>query len=282
MSNSLPDFLVIAPQKAGTSWIFEYLLSRGDVCLPIGRKETFFFDRNYKRGLRWYQTHFVPSEQDRWIAEIGPTYFTSVPSPERIKETLGIVPLLCTLRDPAARIFSHYLHMRKYGMTRLSSFHEAIEKYSEILDGSRYATYLKRWFDTFGEETIHIVFLETLATASEEYVRQICNNIGLPEKPIPDRLKQKSNVATLPAYPLLASIGQHTADFIRYIGFYGFIKWGKKKGLKEVFFGKPGAVPIPMLKSEDRQWLIELLLPEIERLECMLDMDLSSWKLINE
>ncbi|MCP4105933.1 MAG: sulfotransferase domain-containing protein [Desulfobacteraceae bacterium] len=277
----LPDFLVIGPQKAGTTWIYRYLLSRGDVCLPDGVKETFFFDRSFYRTLKWYNKHFTPGKNHIFIAEVGPTYFQSMEAAERIKKTLGTIPLVCTLRDPADRAFSHYLHMRRYGMTRLG-LHEAVKKHSEILESSCYASHLKRWHDTFEKENVHIVFQETLAKSPEQYTIELCNKIGLSEKPVPEKLKTRVNVATLPPNPLLATIGQHAADFIRYMGFYGIIEWAKTKGLKNVFFGKPGEVPVEKLESKDRHWLIEQLLPEIEELEHILDKDLSSWKIVEK
>jgi hypothetical protein len=47
---SKPDAMVIGPMKAGTTWLYSYLISRGDVCLPEGVKETFFFDRRFNKG----------------------------------------------------------------------------------------------------------------------------------------------------------------------------------------------------------------------------------------
>ncbi|MCP4351171.1 MAG: sulfotransferase domain-containing protein [Desulfobacterales bacterium] len=277
INTCIPDWLIIGPQKAGTTWIYKYLLYRGDVCLPNGVKETFFFDKSYNRGLKWYQKHFTPTDHHIYTAEVGPTYFQNIQAGERIKETIGIIPLFCTLRNPADRSFSHYLHMRRYGMTRLD-FRNAVEKHPEILESSRYATHLNRWYSIFGKENIHTLFHENLSKAPDQYAGQICRKTGLMEKPVPDELKKKINPATLPANHLLAFTGQRIADFVRYIGGYQLIEWAKKKGLKEIFFGKPGAVPVETLSPEDRYWLIKLLSSEIEQLENMTGIDLLHWK----
>jgi len=38
------DFVIIGSQKAGTTWIYEYLKTLPGVCFPAKVKETFFFD----------------------------------------------------------------------------------------------------------------------------------------------------------------------------------------------------------------------------------------------
>ena len=43
---SIPFCLFMGPQRSGTSWLYRYLMDRGDVCLPSGVKEVFFFDLN--------------------------------------------------------------------------------------------------------------------------------------------------------------------------------------------------------------------------------------------
>ncbi len=279
--NTLPGFLVIGPQKSGTTWIYRYLLSRGDICLPDGVKETFFYDRHYRRGAGWYQKHFRPAEHHQFIAEVAPTYFQSEKATERIKETAGSIPLICTFRDPAERTFSHYLHLRRYGMTRLR-FREAVQKYPEILSGSNYASHLKRWRNVFGKENVHVVFQQTLADSPARYVAEFCTRTGLVEKPAPEELNKKINAAALPKNAFLASIGQHIADAVRHAGMYGLIEWAKEKGLKDIFFGRPGEVSVEKLKTEDRQWLMEYLLPEIEDLEDLLNLDMSDWKRVEK
>jgi hypothetical protein len=49
-----PEFIFVGPHKSGTTWIDNYLRSRGDVQLPIAMKETFFFDKLYDNGWDWY------------------------------------------------------------------------------------------------------------------------------------------------------------------------------------------------------------------------------------
>ncbi len=46
------DFIIIGPQKAGTTWIYEYLKTLPGVCVPVKVKETFFFDKYYHKVIK--------------------------------------------------------------------------------------------------------------------------------------------------------------------------------------------------------------------------------------
>jgi len=154
---------------------------------------------------------------------------------------------------------------------------EAIEKHPEIVDGSRYAFHLNRWQKIFGAGSIKILFQENLATEPDIYARQLCNYLNISYKQIPQILFKKINEAALPFSSILAYIGIHFADFIRYLGWYKIIHLAKGLGLKEVFFGRPGQNLLPQMSNEDHRWLMEELRPDILRLQEMLDTDLSHW-----
>lgn len=274
---TLPDALVIGPQKAGTTWIHRYLESRGDVCLPHGVKETMFFDRCFDKGEAWYDRHFHLNSQQRLTVEVAPTYFHHPRVPERVRDTLGDISLLCTLRDPAERSFSLYLHMRRYGMTACKDFRSAVERHPEIIETSRYATHLERWFDVFGHERILVLFQEDLAERPADYTANLCRHLQIPFQEAGEALEERINAAALPASPGLAAAGQRIADGLRAAGLYPLINMAKSIGLKSVFFGRSEG-ELPRLSESERRWLVGILLPEIDRLEAMLDKDLSSWR----
>lgn len=273
---SLPSALIIGPQKAGTTWIHRYLESRGDVCLPHGVKETMFFDRHYKKGADWYAEHFQPASGMQHTIEVAPTYFHHPDTAARIHDELGSIPLVCTLRDPAQRSFSLYLHMRRYGMTTCTDFREAVSKHPEIIETSFYATHLKRWFEIFGQEKVLVLMQSDLAERPQSYTRMLCNHLELPYVEPGEMLHERVNSAALPTSPVLASVGQKIADSLRTAGMYPLINIAKRAGLKSLFFGRSGNT-VPKLSPEERCWILERLRPEVRELEAMLQRDLSDW-----
>ena len=274
---ALPRFLVVGPQRTGTTWLHRYLESRGDLGLPRSVKETFFFDRRWNRGPDWYARQFVAGARDV-VAEVGPTYFHSSEAPARIRETLGPVPIVVMLRDPVERTVSLWRHMRRYGMTRLD-FRGASERVPELLDSGRYAHHLERWFATFGRSRVLVLFHHDLEADPDGTVERLCRHVGLDPREVPDSLREhRENRAAMPSSRTWAWVGWKTAEVLRATGGHRIVDGAKRAGLKPWFFGRPGERPLPEIGERERARLRTHFRPEVERLEALVGADLSGWK----
>ena len=272
-----PSFLVVGPQKTGTTWLHAYFASRGDVCLPTNVKETFFFDRFYGRGLPWYRRHFHPRAEHRATCEVAPTYFQCPEAASRIYADLGAIPVVCSLRDPAKRTYSLYLHYRRRGKTQLG-FRQAAARFPELLDSSRYASHLTRWWDVFGRERVLVVFQEALSESPDSFADRVCRHVQLPTTRLDPSLADRVNEAGMPRSFWLARCGKYVSDTLRYFGCHGAVEAAKRCGLQPLFFGRPDRSKLPKLEADQRKWIVEELQSEIENLEAMLNVDLSHWK----
>ena len=272
----VPDALFVGPQRAGTTWIHELLATRDDVALPRGVKETYFFDLKWDRGRAWYEEFFPASDATR-VVEVGPSYFHADAAPERVAELLDPVTVVCTLRDPVERTHSLWVHMRRYGMTT-AAFGEALEMHPELIDSSRYATHVRRWRDAVGESNVTVLFMHQLREDRQAYADRVCAVLGLPARPVPEALSQRVNEGGLPRSRRLARLGWKGSRALRDAGLHDVVNAAKRSGLQRVFFGAPGARRPPPPNSAERARLQEALLPEIERLEVMLGVDLGRWK----
>src|SRR5215510_10013523 len=116
MVTRLPTFLHIGPGKSGSSWLHETLARHPEVYLSEA-KDLYFFSRYYDRGLDWYRKQFRSAGPGhRVVGEVCPDYLSCAEAPRRIRSCLGPdVRLMVTLRDPAERAFSAYLHRRRHG-----------------------------------------------------------------------------------------------------------------------------------------------------------------------
>lgn len=260
----LPNALVVGPLKGGTTWIHDYLMARNDVCLPNGVKETFFFGEHFDKGEAWYSKHFsqFTPNQHKLIVEVAPSYFHQNNAPIRIKELLGNIPLVFTLRDPVRRAWSHYLHLQRYGFTT-ATLREATRQFPEILEASRYRTCLKRWHEYFSGEFMHILWQDLLVKSPEEYAQALCKALALPYEPVPASLVGNSNQAAVPPSYFLAGLGSKTSQFMRSKRLYSIVNFAKRIGLKSLFYGKPGARSLPELQAGDADWLTEQLQREL-------------------
>lgn len=252
----LPRAMIIGPMKAGTSWIHEYFEWRGDVCLPNKVKETFYFDRYYKRGDAWYANHFAHYDQalHQSIIEVAPSLFHDPGAPARLRNSLGSVPLIVTLRDPVERAWSHYQHMRRKGYTT-ASLAQAIEQFPGIITASRYDDMLARWRTALPASTLTVLNLDDLRRDRSTYLKQLCAALDLPPVDAPDDLKT-ANAAGIPKSFALARLGSFAANTLRASGAYGVVNLAKKAGLKDVFFGKASSTDRRITPTEEERALL--------------------------
>lgn len=273
----LPDVLVVGPQRSGTSWLDQYLRSRGDLCLPDVTKETFFFDKYHDRGLKHYAGFFrCPPSVMR--IEVAPTYFDNEAALNRIQACLDRPKIIVTLRNPVERTHSLYLLHVRTGRIH-GSLREAIERRPRILTSSYYADHLRKWFEVFGRDNVLILFYDDLVADGDRWVVQISRFLGLPEIPVPDKLKSTIVGPTRRPYSkLLAAAGHAVISRMRKWKMYKLLRLGKSLGLKQVIDGPP-VESTQSLTDDDRRYLMGALRDHIEALEKMLGRDLKQWKI---
>ncbi len=253
----LPDALIIGPMRTGTTWVYEYLKARGDVCLPLGVKETFFFDQRFEKGLDWYSAHFrhFDPQKHRRIVEVAPSYFHNEEATKRIKAVLGTPRLVVIIRDPIERSISHYRHLRRRGLVT-ESFMQAANKFPEIIDASRYSKYLARWEAVFGKGAISLLWYDDLRNAPDKFVEALCKILSLPIYPTPTTLLHKKiNPAGDPPSFRLARIGKRVGDWLRERRIYAPIEFAKALGVKRLLFGTGEGAEKVKITSDERAFL---------------------------
>lgn len=119
---SLPKFLVVGPQKTGTTALYTFLNMHPNLICNLPNADTFeeiqFFNKNnYYRGLDWYM-HFFPMQtntSDKMTFEKSANYFDGDLVPKRAHALLPQAKIISILISPARRAYSWYQHMRAHG-----------------------------------------------------------------------------------------------------------------------------------------------------------------------
>lgn len=117
---TLPNFLIIGTQKAGTRWMRNMLVQHPDVFMPLD--EVHYFDQadNFARGPAWYATHFEGARGEKAVGEKTPNYLITdkgdpLDLPRRIHELLPHARLIAILRNPVERAISAINHHMRVG-----------------------------------------------------------------------------------------------------------------------------------------------------------------------
>lgn len=175
---TLPNFLVIGAQKAGTTWLYKFLRSHPDIYVPPTLKEVMYFDveqRYEALGPKGYAEYFESVSQEKSIGEVTPGYLWVSPEypewgapssfrtgvPERVAKTLGPdVKLIALLRDPIDRALSAYVHHRR--RERIPADSPLSENWTRhgIVHIGFYGAHLRRWRESFPKRNFFVTTYE--------------------------------------------------------------------------------------------------------------------------
>jgi Sulfotransferase domain len=209
----LPNFLYIGPDKAGSTWLHEVLLTHPQIFMTPA-KDLYFFDRYYDKGVDWYAAHFERAGDEPVIGEVCQDYLFCASAAQRIEETLEAPRFMVILRDPVDRAFSSYLYMLKMGQ-QPGTFSEALTNRPELLDHGRYGTGLDRFADRFGERSIHVSVFDDLLADPQCFVDRVLEFLEVKPMELTDELLQARLPASKARSPLLARLARAAADWTR-------------------------------------------------------------------
>ncbi|MBP8646382.1 MAG: sulfotransferase [Syntrophobacteraceae bacterium] len=275
---TLPNFLGIGAQRAGTTWLHAQLRSHPAIYLPPRRKELHFFDRYYDRGIAWYESCFPPSREDspyRWFGEITPMYLFDPRVPARIKEHLPRCLFVVILRNPSDRAYSQYgHHVQNMGENR--SFEDFLEQEEEVFARGLYCRQLKRYLALFPVENFLVLIFEELMKDPAGALRYIADFLNLDVEGFDQRLLgNKVNASHQVRFGKVASAARRWGEFLRRYDLDWMINAAKALRLQRAL-GNAGVMP--KLDPQIRRRLLERYEPEIRDLEELLGRDLSLWR----
>ena len=293
------SFIGIGAVKSGSSWMASLLYQHPEVCMS-SRKEIAFFNACNFNGTtnvtskygRAYYLKFWPNTA-KVKGEVSPQYLFDIESPRRIKEAFPNVHILIMLRNPKDVVYSHYLYEKFFNRSIDSSlcFIEALERYEYLLKSACFAEQLERYFKVFDKDKIHIYFLDEALKDKQEFSKQLYTDINLKDvnfKPNYASVNESKQVNSTIINSLirLPSIAKQKIEssFLSVILeklkpsklFIRIVKWRNSILDKNVKVLKK-----PKMTLAEKSYLDAYLKKEIQKLECLLDLDLSRWKTID-
>ncbi len=277
----LPDFIAVGAPRTATTWLDRVLI--GHVGLPAGVKETQFFSWYFDLGIEWYAAHFWNCPPDLPVGEIATTYFDSPPARGRIKQFIPKCKIICTLRDPVRRLYSHYRQLRREGFLGDVSFRSAMEQHRKwdspgnMFSISRYAGNVRGWRENFGAENVLVALNDDLEANAQSYLDRVTDFIGIARIDLSRSAVGGAKVNEMNEAPRNYKLARRAREFrerLRRRKLYFLSE--RCDPLWNYCFGRGAA--FPPLDPEDEARVRAEFLPEIEALEKLLGRDLSRWK----
>ncbi|MGH2572642.1 MAG: sulfotransferase [Actinomycetota bacterium] len=195
--NGLPNFVVIGAMRAGTTSLWEYLRGHPQVFMATLKEPNFFSEAGtWKRGRGWYESLFRDAGGAIAVGEASTSY-TKHPIhpgvPERMARVIPGARLVYVVRDPIARIRSHYEWALHRGLEH-RPLAQAVLEHPGYVAYSRYAFQLDRYLDWFARDRLLVVTSEDLRDARRRTVRRVFEFLGVDPSWAPRSLEFEQHV----------------------------------------------------------------------------------------
>ncbi|XP_036372668.1 bifunctional heparan sulfate N-deacetylase/N-sulfotransferase 4 [Megalops cyprinoides] len=195
----LPKFMVIGPQKTGTTALYLFLIMHPSISSNFPSLKTFeevqFFNtNNYHKGIDWYMEFFpVPSNVTTdFLFEKSANYFPSEDSPKRAAALLPKAKIITLLINPSDRAYSWYQHQRAHEdpAALRYSFYEVISAghhapaelrslQNRCLIPGLYAVHIERWLSYFPPSQLLIIDGQQLRTDPAAVMDEVQKFLGV-------------------------------------------------------------------------------------------------------
>jgi hypothetical protein len=298
----LPSFVIAGAPRCGTTSLHYYLRQHPQICMSAIKEPNFFLFgdggphiaeapiiRKSIQKLSEYSSLFRPTAATRAIGDASPLYLYTRPTPAQILAVCGVVQVICVLRRPAERAWSHFLYALEVAPDqRDADFAELVD--AEIRGGpgyepyrtrthlvrlGRYAEQVRRYQETFGAENVHVLLMEDLGGDRGGSLATICRAIGVDDAFAFD-LDQRYNPSGIaPDNPIARRIVRKLTPTIKAV-----LPPRLAGRLAEVRMGRASAAstePAPEMDPAVAERIAEWCRTDVDDLATLIGRDLTDW-----
>lgn len=290
----LPDFVIVGAARCGTTSLYAYLREHPEVFMSP-EKETDYFSLGdlpaddvppnasaYRaRTLADYERLFAGAGGARAVGEASPTYLFYSRSAQRMQRLLPDAKVICVLRDPVERAYSHFALARKMGFEITEDFEAAVALEDErwASDRSMRFTYtraslyhdgLREFWWRFPRARILVLPFDQLAADPAGTMRTVYEFVGVDPSFTPD-VTVVHNRSMLPKSTLVREAFARPYRLRRFL----------QRNLPPRLVTRLGDLimrPPPRIAAETRARLLPRFVDDVRRLEALLGRELGPWR----
>lgn len=292
----LPDFVIVGAARCGTTSLYAYLREHPEVFMSP-EKETDYFSLGdlppgdvpraasaYRaRDRAAYERLFAGARSARAVGEASPSYLFYPRSAERMRRAIPDAKVICILRDPVERAYSHFALARKMGFEREEDFEAAVALEDErwASDRSMRFTYtraslyhdgLHAFLSRFPRERTLVLRFDELAADAAATMRSVYAFLGVDPSFTPD-VAVVHNRSMLPRSALVREAFRRPFRLRRFV--QRTLPPRLTTRLGNLIMRRP-----PRVALETRARLLPRFVDDVRRLEALLGIDLSAWRSI--
>lgn len=310
--NKKPNLFIVGAAKSGTTSLYHYLDQHPDVHMSPIKEPHYFckdirckdFTETYKKNvcfdvekylrkknlekkhISFVENHeeylqlFRDARRERYLGETSTGYLYSSIASNEIYKFNHESMIIMVLRNPIERAFSHWTMDLRGNDVYRESFVGAIKDDMEKTDKGwgkshlyielgLYYEQVKRYLEIFPEKQILILMYDDLKNNQKFFFSELFNFLKITPSNIDSN--KKYNSAGIPAYPMLRSL-------LKQLGIINVaskilpLKW--KKNISKTMTNTGS---LPELRKKDIDAIKYHFIDDIQKLEKLINRDLSSW-----
>jgi hypothetical protein len=181
MRPSAPDFIILGAMKCGTTTLAAQLGAQKGVFMTEPKEPCYFSDDAvFAKGPDWYASLFASAAPADITGEAS-THYTKRPDlPQtvgRMKAALPEVRLVYMIRDPMARIVSHYIHEWSQGVLS-RPLEVEIDAHAPLVDYGLYGWQIGPFVEAYGRDAILLTSLERMTADPGGELARVAAHVG--------------------------------------------------------------------------------------------------------
>lgn len=278
-------FIVGAP-KSGTTSLHYYMNEHPEILMSSVKEPDFFSDKEIvDQGLYYvtsrintlqkYHNLFLDKNNEKIFGESSVSYLFYPEVPKKIKKYNTESKIIIMLRNPVDRAFSHYLMDFKLGLIS-DRFEDVFNKkeglkFQQYFLLGNYYSQVKRYFDAFSKENVHIIWYSDFKKDAEKEVQKVFKFISV-NSYYKVNFENVHNRFSMPKSKVIRKI-YSIVWFRKLLSF--LLPSTIVRFIRSTLFKKENK---PRITTKLRKILTEYYLDNICKLESLLSINLSEWK----
>lgn len=176
-----PDYIILGAMKCGTTTLAAQLGAQPGLFMTDPKEPNFFSDDDiHARGPEWYEALFADAAPGDITGEAS-THYTKRPDlPEALPrmQAAGLAPkLVYMIRDPMARLVSHYIHDWSQAVLSVP-LAEALDSHPPLVDYGLYGWQIRPYIEAFGADAVLLTSLERMKADREGELARVAAHLG--------------------------------------------------------------------------------------------------------
>jgi len=202
-SEKKPNLFIVGAPKSGTTLLYHFLNNHPEAFMSEPKETNFFtytqikkqnlyYDAEKIHSLDQYERLFESAQKEKIIGEGSASYLFYPNVAQELQQYNPKSNIVILLRNPAERAISHYLMDSRLGFIndsienifyKKSTHKNADLWFQQVFELGLYSEQLKRYFDCFPKEQIHVFFYDEIKKDTTSFFQDICNKFDISNIP---------------------------------------------------------------------------------------------------